>query len=59
MKSAIGVYEFPWGTAVKNEIIGEWIHYYKASGREILIVEGLDVDFTEEGVIINAKNGKG
>lgn len=45
-----GVYEFSWGTAVKNEETGEWTNICKSPDGEMMIVEGLDVEVTEEGV---------
>jgi hypothetical protein len=48
-----GVYEFPWGSAVKNEETGEWTNVFVSPDGEMMIVEGLDVQVTEEGVLFN------
>jgi hypothetical protein len=50
-----GVYEFSWGTAVKNEVTGEWTNVFNPDGSEI-VVEGLGVQVTEEGVIFNEQS---
>lgn len=52
-----GVYEFSWGTAVKNEETGEWTNICKPDGLDI-VVEGLGVSVTEEGVIFSAENSE-
>lgn len=48
-----GVYEFPWGTAVKNENTGEWTNVITAPDGDMMIVEGLGVEVTNDGVIFN------
>ena len=48
-----GVYEFSWGTAVKNEETGEWTNICKSPDGEMVIVDGLNVEVTEEGVILH------
>lgn len=45
-----GVYEFPWGTAVKNETTGEWTNVCKAPDGEMIVTEGLNVVVDDEGV---------
>jgi hypothetical protein len=45
-----GVYEFPWGTAVKNEETNEWTDVFKSPDGEQIVVEGLDVFIDDEGV---------
>lgn len=45
-----GVYEFPWGTAVKNEQTGEWTNIFKSPDGEEITVEGLNVTVDDEGV---------
>ena len=48
-----GVFEFPWGTAVRNMDTGEWTQVFKVPDGEMLVVEGLDVTVNEEGVHFN------
>jgi hypothetical protein len=48
-----GVYEFPWGTAVRNEATGEWTTVIKSPDGEIINVDGLDVQVTDEGVVFD------
>lgn len=48
-----GVYEFPWGTAVKNETTGGWTNICKAPDGEMIVVEGLNVEVTDEGVYVH------
>lgn len=45
-----GVYEFLWGTAVKNEITGEWTNIFKYPDGEMINTEGLNVLVDDEGV---------
>ncbi len=43
-----GVYQFPWGTAVRNEFTGKWTN--------IILNDGQEVDTTGMNVIIH-ENG--
>jgi hypothetical protein len=45
-----GVYEFPWGTAVKNEDTHEWTNVLLAPSGEMIVVEGLNVTVNDKGV---------
>lgn len=44
-----GVYGFPWGAAVRNEDADEWTNIVLSNG-EMIVVEGLDVELSDEGV---------
>jgi hypothetical protein len=49
-----GVYEYSWGTAVRNEETGEWTNVFTCDGKAI-VTEGLDVTVGAKGVVFNEK----
>lgn len=45
-----GVYEFSWGTAVKELRTGRWIRLFLSRNHQEIDVEGIPVELHENGI---------
>lgn len=44
------VYEFPWGTAVRERRTGRWTHVFLSPDGQEIRVDGLDVALHDNGI---------